>query len=187
MLDESLSEAVESARRKAQCGSLAPEFLELVKTVRSTGVSDCKAATDYIEFVAFCGARKSEAAPVVWSDINFARETIHLRVTKNGDSRFVPMTAEMRQLLEGMRTERQDPMPDAPVLLVKEANGFINSACQKLSIPRFTTHALRHLFGTAGLEAGVDARTVAGWLRHKDNGALYLKCTLTFADSMRPR
>jgi integrase len=60
-------------------------------------------------------------------------------------------------------------------LLVKEAQGFITSACQKLGIPRFTTHALRHLFGTACLEAGVDVRTVAGWLGHKDNGALLLK------------
>ena len=61
------------------------------------------------------------------------------------------------------------------VLLVKEAGGFITSACKKLSVPRFTIHALRHLFGNACLEAGVDVRTVAGGLGHKDNGALRLK------------
>lgn len=85
------------------------------------------------------------------------------------------MTEEMGQLLERMKSERGEVAPNAPVLLVKEAQGFIDSACRKLGIERFTTHALRHLFGTACLEAGVDVRTVAGRLGHKDNGALLLK------------
>jgi integrase len=85
------------------------------------------------------------------------------------------MTGEMRQLLEQMKAQRENVAPRDRALLVKEAQGFITSACQKLGIPRFTTHALRHLFGTACLEAGVDVRTVAGWLGHKDNGALLLK------------
>ena len=85
------------------------------------------------------------------------------------------MTDEMRQLLERMRQEREQAAPGDRVLLVKDAQGFITSACRKLKIQRFTTHALRHLFGTACLEAGVDVRTVAGWLGHKDNGALLLK------------
>jgi integrase len=85
------------------------------------------------------------------------------------------MTDEMRQLLERMKADRGEVDGATRVLLIKEAQGFITSACKKLAIPRFTTHALRHLFGTACLEAGVDVRTVAGWLGHKDNGALLLK------------
>ena len=81
----------------------------------------------------------------------------------------------MRQLLEKMRSERKETAPNERVLLIKEAQGFITGACGKLGIQRFTTHALRHLFGTACLEAGVDVRTVAGWLGHRDNGALLLK------------
>ena len=151
------------------------EFVHLVDKIRTAGVSDCKAAADYVQFIAFSGARKTEAANVTWSDIDFNRETIHLRVTKNGESRYVPMTGEMRQLLERMKAQREKVAPEDRALLVKEAQGFITSACQKLGIPRFTTHALRHLFGTACIEAGVDVRTVAGWLGHKDNGALLLK------------
>ena len=151
------------------------EFIQLVEKIFTAGVADCKAAADYVQFIAFCGARKNEAAHVVWSDIDFTRETIYLRVTKNGESRFVPMTEEMKLLLERMKSERQQATPDSRVLLLKEAQGFITSACRKLGIQRFTTHALRHLFGTACLEAGVDVRTVAGWLGHKDNGALLLK------------
>ncbi len=151
------------------------EFMQLVAKIRNAGVSDCKAAADHVQFIAFCGARKNEGANVIWSDIDFKRESVHLRVTKNGESRYVPMTDEMRELLERMKKERGDVAPCDRVLLVKDSQGFITSACEKLKIQRFTTHALRHLFGTACLEAGVDVRTVAGWLGHKDNGALLLK------------
>ena len=151
------------------------EFMQLVEKIRTAGVADCRAAADYVQFIAFCGARKNEATHVLWTDIDFDRERIHLRVTKNGEDRYVPMTEEMRSLLERMKTERTEPTTNSSVLLVKEAQGFITSACRKLGIQRFTTHALRHLFGTACLEAGVDVRTVAGWLGHKDNGALLLK------------
>lgn len=166
-------------RERAERGPLRlptrEEFMQLVAKIRYAGVSDCKAAADNIQFIAFCGARKNEAAHVVWADIDFERGTIHLRVTKNGESRFVPMTDEMRLVLERMRKEREQAALGDRVLLVKDAQGFITSACRKLKIQRFTTHALRHLFGTACLEAGVDVRTVAGWLGHKDNGALLLK------------
>jgi integrase len=151
------------------------QFLQLVEAIRTAGVADCRAAADYIEFIAYCGARKNEAIHVSWSDIDFDRGTVFLRFTKNGESRYVPMTDEMRQILERMNSQRVDPKPTDRVLLVKEAQGFIESACKKLGVARFTTHALRHLFGTACLEAGVDVRTVAGWLGHKDNGALLLK------------
>jgi integrase len=151
------------------------EFAKLVQTVRTAWVSDCRAAADYIEFIAFSGARKNEAVNVTWGDVDFTRETVHLRFTKNGEDRYVPMTEEMRLLLDRMKAEREQSDNNDRVLLVKEAQGFITSGCRKLGIQRFTTHALRHLFGTACLEAGVDVRTVAGWLGHKDNGALLLK------------
>jgi integrase len=143
--------------------------------VRNAGVSDCRASADYIEFIAYCGARKNEAANVQWRDIDFAEERVLLRVTKNGEPRKVPMIPNMRALLERLKRERKSTDLSDPVLLVKDVQGFISSACKKLAIPRFTTHTLRHLFGTACMEAGVDVRTAAEWLGHKDKGALLLK------------
>lgn len=168
-----------SRRERTERGPLQlptrDQFVQLVEKIRAAGVSECKAAADYVQFIAFSGARKTEAANVNCLDIDFDRGTIHFRVTKNGESRFVPMTQEMRQLLEKMKSEREQAASTDRVLLIREAQGFLTSACRKLGIPRFTTHALRHLFGTACLEAGVDVRTVAAWLGHKDNGALLLK------------
>jgi integrase len=165
----------ERAERGPLCLPTREEFVSLVENIRTAGVADCRAAADYVQFIAFCGARKTEAANVIWSDVDFARGTILLRVMKNGESRKVPMTDEMRQILERMKAERGEAHATDRALLVKEAQGFITSACKKLGIARFTTHGLRHLFGTACLEAHVDVRTVAGWLGHKDNGSLLLK------------
>ena len=161
------------------------DFAKLVEMVRKAGVSDCRAAADFIEFIAYCGARKNEAINVQWRDIDFVvgakpdikfkGGAIHLRVTKSGESRSVPMFGNMRTLLERVKNERVQPKQTDPVLLVKEAQGFITSGCRKLGIPRFTTHGLRHYFGTTCLEQGVDAPTVAKWLGHSDNGALLLR------------
>ena len=41
------------------------EFIQLVEKIFTAGVADCKAAADYVQFIAFCGARKNEAAHVV--------------------------------------------------------------------------------------------------------------------------
>jgi len=169
----------QARRKKAERGNLVlptkEHFQALVEAIRESGVGECRAAADFVQFIAFSGARKTEAANVLWSDAEFIRGNIHLRVTKNGEARYVPMMNEMRGLLERMKSERSDDALTDHILVVKEAQGFITSACRRLGIPRFTTHGLRHLFGTACLAAGVDVRTVAQWLGHKDNGALLLK------------
>lgn len=151
------------------------QFSRLIEMVRGVGIPDCRAAADFLSFMGFSGARKTEAAHATWSDVDFDRGNILLRLTKNGEARVVPMFPEMRELLERVRRERRDVSPEDSVLEVGEAQGFINSACKKLGIPRFTHHALRAMFGTTCLEAGIDVRTVAEWLGHKDNGALLLK------------
>ena len=51
------------------------EFLRLVDAIREAGVADCRAAANYVQFVAFCGARKNEAAHVHWSDVDTVRGT----------------------------------------------------------------------------------------------------------------
>ncbi|MCC6355703.1 MAG: tyrosine-type recombinase/integrase [Verrucomicrobiae bacterium] len=78
-----------------------------------------------------------------------------------------------------MKQERGDVGPSDRVLLVGEAQGFIDSTCKRLGIPRFTHHAQRAIFGTTCLEAGIDVRTVAEWLGHKDHGARCSRPTRT--------
>lgn len=148
------------------------QFSGLVGAIRGSGIPNCRAAADFLSFMVFSGARKTEASNATWADVDFGRGNIRLRMTENGEGRTVPMFPEMRELLARMKVARGDVAPDDTVLLVREAQGFINSTCKRLGIPRFTHRALRAMFGTTCLEAGIDVRTVAEWMGHKDHGAL---------------
>ncbi|PTX92112.1 hypothetical protein DB346_24505 [Verrucomicrobia bacterium LW23] len=78
---------LETARgEKAEKGSAVlptrDQFLQMVTAIRTYNVATCRAAADHVQFIAFCGARETEAANGLWSDIDFHRGTVHLRVIK---------------------------------------------------------------------------------------------------------
>jgi integrase len=157
------------------------QFLALVSAVRNAGSGFSKPCGDLIEFFAYSGARKSEAARVFGSDCDFTNGRISINGdpetgTKNWEVRTVPMISDMRRLLERTRSERSEAeWINQPVMRVRECQKAIDSACKKLDIARFTHHDLRHLFATRCIESGVDIPTVSRWLGHKDGGALAMK------------
>ena len=158
------------------------QFPALVQTVRKAGGRFSQDCGDLIEFLAYSGARKSEAARVVGADCDFANSRIAIKGdpdtgTKNWEVRHIPMIADMRRLLERVRSERENEPEwmQQPAMRVRECQKAIDSACKKLGIARFTHHDLRHLFATRCIESGVDVPTVSRWLGHKDGGALAMK------------
>jgi integrase len=156
------------------------QFLKLVKKVCSGGSRFSGSCADLIQFLAFGGFRKSEAANITWADCDFEKKEITVRGdpvtgTKNWSIRRVPMIPGMIELLQRLQKERADEPATQPVMRVKECQQAINSACKKLGITRFTHHDLRHLFATLCIESGVDIPTVSRWLGHKDGGALAMK------------
>jgi integrase len=151
------------------------EFQALIKAIESAGTGDCKAAAEMVRFLAYTGARKTEANNVLWRDVDFVKGRVTLRVTKNGDTRDVPMIPECRTLLEAMRASRPDEAPEKPVLRVKACLGFLETACKEVGVRRMGHHSLRHLFATTAIEAGIDTPTVAKIMGHKDGGALAMK------------
>jgi integrase len=134
-----------------------------------------------VEFLAYSGCRKGEAARVNGRDCDFEKGEISVlgdpaTGTKNWEIRRVPMIPDMRRLLQRLQTERgETEFASKPVMLVHECQGAIDTACTKLGIVRITHHDLRHLFATRCIESGVDIPTVSRWLGHKDGGALAMK------------
>jgi integrase len=153
----------------------AGKFLEFVSAIENSRVNSCYLAADFVRFLAFGGFRKNEAANITWADCDFEGGKIHVRITKNGDARFVPMIDEMRALLERLRAERKDEPPESAVMKIRECQRSIDKACAAIGIPRFTHHDLRHLFATRCIESGVDIPTVSRWLGHRDGGALAMR------------
>jgi len=157
------------------------QFLALVASVRNAGSGFSKPCGDLIEFFAYSGARKSEAARVFGSDCDLVNGRISIKGdpetgTKNWEVRNIPMISDMRRLLDRIRAEHGEAeWATQPVMGVRECQKAIDSACKKLGITRFTHHDLRHLFATRCIESGVDIPTVSRWLGHKDGGALAMK------------
>lgn len=151
------------------------KFRVFVDAIRSAGAWCSRDCGDFVEFLAFTGARKTEAANVTWADVDFIRDRLHLRVTKGGRARYVPLIRDAKALLLRMREERPDEAPETPVLRVREAQKAMDAAAKKSGVARITHHDLRHLFATACIEAGVDIPTVSRWLGHRDGGALAMR------------
>jgi len=157
------------------------QFRELVATIRKADGGWGKKCADLVEFLAYSGCRKGEAARVHGRDCNFEKREITVQGdpatgTKNWEIRRVPMIPDMQRLLERIQGERpKKEFIAQPVMRVHECQGAINSACKTLGITRFTHHDLRHLFATRCIESGVDIPTVSRWLGHKDGGALAMK------------
>jgi hypothetical protein len=157
------------------------QFPALVQAVRKAGGRFSKDCGDLLEFLAYSGARLSEAARIYGSDCDFANGKIAIKGdpetgTKNWEVRMIPMIPDMRRLLERVCAEKpKEQWEKNPVVGVRECQKAIDSACRKLEIARFTHHDLRHLFATRCIESGVDIPTVSRWLGHKDGGALAMK------------
>ena len=96
----------------------------------------------------FSGVRIDEARHVLWSDVNFEKGLLHLRVTKNGKACWIQLNTSLRQSLENMRAERPEDSPDKPVMQVFECQKSIDRATKLAGVKRITHHDLRHLFAT---------------------------------------
>jgi integrase len=155
------------------------QFPLLIAAIRSNnGKPDAKNGADFVELVAYSGMRKAEAAALKWQDVDFAKNQLTVtggtNRTKNYETRSVPISAELHGLLSRLRAGAQ-PAPTDYVTRIDNPRKCILTACRKLGFPEFTPHNFRDYFATTCMEAGTDVRTIAGWLGHKDGGALLLK------------
>ena len=156
------------------------QFKAILLTMETAGGGASKHCADYIRFLAYSGCRISEAAAVTWADVDFERGQVKVVNAKQWKSknnipfRYVPMIAEMKELLERLKAER-NPQPADKVCLVYKCVDSLTRACKKVGAARITHHDLRHLFATRCIESGVDIPTVSRWLGHRDGGALAMR------------
>ena len=94
--------------------------------------------------------------------------------TKNGEARSVPLFPALRALLEKLRGDCQ-PVSGDRVISIATAKRALATACRKSGLPDFGHHAMRHYFVSNAIEAGVDFKTIAAWVGHKDGGVLVAK------------
>lgn len=127
---------------------------------------ESRRAVRLVKFLAYSGLRIGEALKLTQTDIT--EYGIRVSDAKNGEDAFVPILPEMAELIKTLPAE-------GPLFRVKNPRKALGNACRSAGTAPLTNHQLRHLFATRCIECGVDIKTVAEWLRHKDGGALALK------------
>lgn len=116
------------------------------------------------------GMRRSEILNLKWHDVDFQRDIISLWDTKNGESRRVPMNAQVRTTLIKVKKH-----PESQYIFCNRKGSPLSNirksfftAIQKAGIINFHFHDLRHTFASQLVMAGVDINTTRELLGHKD-------------------
>ncbi len=121
------------------------------------------------------GMRLGEVLGLHWEDVDFKRGQIRVvsrtaRPTKTRESRSIPMNRSLAEVLR-----RHPRRLDTPYLFYdSKGEPFENiekwflRLRRRMRIPHFRFHDLRHTFASTLVMAGVDIRTVAELLGHKD-------------------
>ena len=151
---------------------------------------------DFLQLLAFTGAREQEALRLRWSHVDFTGRRVFIGAaedftadgmsigtggtSKNRGSRALDFNPQLGAVLRGMHTRRAPdsawlfPSPqrgakDIPAKTLRESFKLVRAAA---SLPSVGFHDLRHLFCSFCVMACIDFMTIATWLGHKDGGIL---------------
>jgi site-specific recombinase XerD len=156
------------------------QFARLIATIRGMNRRAWYAA-DLLELMAYSGMRLREATTLEWRHVDFQQRTLHITGgedgPKNWKERTIPLFPALEKFLLELRERWMKQLKirnldDWAVIPIQSAKTALNSACEQANLPHYTHHHCRHFFCSNAIEAGVDFRTIAGWLGHSDGGVL---------------
>jgi integrase len=119
---------------------------------------------DFLLLCAHTGLRRRSASSLTWSDVDFEKRVLAIRVTKGGKPFSLPMSGFVAELLERRRKENE-PLGSEYVFPAGRGDGSLNDpkAHQRLG---HSVHDLRRLFASEAIAAGVDVFTLKLLLNH---------------------
>jgi integrase len=137
------------------------------------------------------GMRRGEILNLLWTDVDFKNDNVHVRESKNGEGRFIPISVELRRNLQSLpsrflggyvfpsylpRRDRKETHAVGQQHPYIDLKNSFSSALKKAGISDFRFHDLRHTFASTMVMSGADLNTVRELLGHKS-----IKMTLRYA------
>jgi site-specific recombinase XerD len=116
------------------------------------------------------GLRQGEQYGLTWDCVSFERKSLTIPLSKNGETRHVPLNEAALAALEVAKSQRNgQPWVFLNCFGQRLVNPrvWFEQAIKDAGIPDFTWHCLRHTFASRLVMAGVDIRTVQELLGHK--------------------
>ena len=151
------------------------QFRTILKQLRNLDIRYWHAA-DLLELLAYSGMRLGEAVEFRWKHIDEERGLFLVTGgeagTKNHDVRTVPVFPALKAFLDRRKAAIGDIDPDARIVSISNASKALRAVCALLGFTRFTHHSMRHFFVSNAIEKGIDFKTIAAWVGHKDGGIL---------------
>ena len=98
---------------------------------------------------------------LTWQDIDIERRQIHIRDSKSGRGRVIPMNETIRNLILSLKK-----LPDSPNIFSSYHREAFAAALKRAEINDASMHTLRHTFASHLVMSGVDLVTVSKLLGH---------------------
>lgn len=125
-----------------------------------------------LRLILLTGCRKSEILKARWENVNLDNAMLAIPLSKSGQPRFVPLSAEAVGIMEKMRKVTRSPWlfpgraGDKPVA---DIYYFWNSLRKRLKMENVRIHDLRHTFASLLLASGHSLYEAQSILGHRDS------------------
>ncbi len=148
---------------------LTPEEIEKVLSELRKTTSDL--AYPFTKLLVHTGMRRNEARNLKWTDIDYESGFIHIRKSKNGKSRSIPIEPGAKEAIEMM------PRKSEYIFIHKDGDRPdkhslrrpFQRAAKRIGIDkRVDLHTLRHSYGSNKIRAGWGLKKVSMLLGHSD-------------------
>ena len=181
-IDKNPCEGVKKLNELSRLRTLSDE--DIAKLV--AGATN-KLTRDIIMFLIYTGCRKGEALNLKWDDVDFDNGVVAIKATKTRHDRYVPVSAPLKGLLEGIANEvhRAEPKHSGvqPKSTSKEDgcsyvfnNGgkkivdfkhSFKTACRNAGLKDLRIHDLRHVFASKMVMNGTSLYITGELLGHR--------------------
>jgi integrase len=130
----------------------------------------------YVAWAYNSGMRRAEILALTWAnvrEVDAEHTVVEVLASKNGKSRFVSCTPEMRSILEALekldRADGDDRLFPVSITTLKRA---LTALWKATGLKDVRLHDLRRSHATILISKGIDVRTVAGRLGHTGTAML---------------